>query len=66
VRGVFLYLVPIGFANYPAALLLLGRADPHGLPGWLAWLAPLAAGLFFTAALAFWRLGVSKYTSTGS
>src|SRR5205809_313314 len=62
-RGVFLYLIPLGFANYPAALLLLGRSDPYGLPAWLAWLAPLAAGLFFSAALAFWRLGVSKYTS---
>jgi ABC-2 type transport system permease protein len=65
-RGVFLYLIPLGFANYPAALLLRGRSDPYGLPAWLAWLAPLAAGLFFSAALAFWRLGVSKYTSTGS
>ena len=65
-RGVFLYLIPLGFANYPAALLLLGRSDPYGLPAWLAWLAPLVAGLFFSAALAFWRLGVSKYTSTGS
>jgi ABC-2 type transport system permease protein len=65
-RGVFLYLVPLGLSNYPAALLLLDRADPHGLPAWLAWLAPLAAALFFAAALGFWRLGVSKYTSAGS
>src|SRR5262245_19773213 len=65
-RAVFLYLVPIGFANYPTTLLLLGRTDPHGLPAWLAWLAPLAAALFFGVALLFWRLGVSKYTSTGS
>ncbi len=65
-RNLFLFVVPLGFANYPAALLLLGRSDPHGLPAWLAWLAPLVAALFFTAALAFWRLGVSRYTSTGS
>jgi ABC-2 type transport system permease protein len=65
-RSVFLFLVPLGLTNYPAALLLLGRTDPHGLPGWLAWLSPLVAALFFGAALAFWRLGVSKYTSTGS
>jgi ABC-2 type transport system permease protein len=65
-RSVFLFLVPLGLANYPAALLLLGRADPNGMRGWLAWLSPLAAVLFFGAALAFWRLGVSKYTSTGS
>jgi ABC-2 type transport system permease protein len=45
---------------------LLGRSDPHGLPGWSAWLAPLVAAVFFGLALRFWRFGVSKYTSTGS
>jgi ABC-2 type transport system permease protein len=65
-RQVFLFIVPVGFANYPAALYLLGRSDPHGLPAELAWAAPLVAALFFGAALLFWRFGVSKYTSTGS
>jgi hypothetical protein len=40
---VFLFIIPVGFSNYPAALYLLGRADPGGLPAWSAWLAPLAA-----------------------
>ncbi len=66
IRGVFLFVIPIAFASYPAALFLLGRADPFGLPAWLAWLAPLAAALFCAVALAFWRLGVSKYQSAGS
>jgi ABC-2 type transport system permease protein len=65
-RAVFLFIVPLGFATYPAALLLLGRTDPHGLPAWLAWLAPVVAGLFFAVAVLFWRVGVSKYTSAGS
>lgn len=65
-RGLFLFLVPVGFANYPAALYLLGRADPGGLPAWAAWCAPLAAAAFFGLALRFWRFGVGKYTSTGS
>ncbi|MBX0326974.1 ABC-2 family transporter protein [Oscillochloris sp. ZM17-4] len=65
-RAVFLFLIPVGFSNYPAALYLLGRADPHGLPAWSAWLAPLAAAVFFGAALRFWRFGVSTYASTGS
>jgi ABC-2 type transport system permease protein len=65
-RTVFLFIVPVGFANYPAALYLLGRADPHGLPAWLAWCAPLAAAAFGALALRFWAFGVSKYTSTGS
>jgi ABC-2 type transport system permease protein len=65
-RAVFLFIIPVGFSNYPAALYLLGRADPGGLPAWAAWLAPLAAAIFFAAAMRFWQLGVSKYTSTGS
>jgi ABC-2 type transport system permease protein len=65
-RTVFLFLIPVGFANYPAALYLLGRSDPDGLPAWTAWLAPVAAALFMGAALRFWAFGVSKYASTGS
>ncbi|NTU78505.1 MAG: ABC transporter permease [Chloroflexales bacterium] len=65
-RTLFLFIVPVGFVNYPAGLYLLGRADPHGLPGWLAWCAPLAAAAFLALALRFWAFGVSKYTSTGS
>ena len=66
IRSVFLLIIPIAFANYPAALYLLGRNDPNGLPGWSAWLAPLVAGGFCAVALAFWRLGVSKYQGAGS
>jgi ABC-2 type transport system permease protein len=65
-RTLFLFIVPVGFANYPAALYLLGRADPSGLPPWLAWCAPLVAAAFFALALRFWAFGVGKYTSTGS
>lgn len=65
-RALFLFIVPVGFANYPAALYLLGRADPSGLPAWLAWCAPLVAAAFFALALRFWAFGVGKYTSTGS
>lgn len=64
-RGLFLSIIPVGFASYPAALLLLGRRDPY-LPTWLVWLSPLVAALFFAAALGFWRFGVSKYQSAGS
>jgi ABC-2 type transport system permease protein len=65
-RAIFLFLVPVGFSNYPAALYLLDRSDPSGLPVWSAWLAPVAALLFCSVALAFWRVGVRKYSSTGS
>ncbi len=66
VRNIFLLVIPIAFANYPAALYLLGRTDPLGLPAWLAWFAPAVAALFFGVALAFWRVGVTKYASTGT
>lgn len=66
IRGVFLFIVPVAFASYPAGLLILGRSDPNGLPAAAAWAAPLAALLFFLAALSFWRVGVNKYTSTGT
>lgn len=66
IRTVFSTVVPLAFINYPAALTLLDRVDPHGFPAQLAWVAPLVASLFFAVALRYWRFGVSKYTSTGS
>lgn len=65
-RGIFLFLVPVAFVNYPAALVLLERTDPDGLPPGLAWAAPLVAALFFLLARLFWAIGVGKYASTGS
>lgn len=65
-RGIVLFIVPIAFVNYPAALWLLGRADPFGLPAWLAWASPLVATLFFAAAYRFWLVGVRIYQSTGT
>ncbi|WP_161668764.1 ABC transporter permease [Kallotenue papyrolyticum] len=65
-RTVFLVIVPVAFANYPAALWLLGRRDPFGLPAWLAWVAPLVALAFLGVAWAFWTFGVSKYQGAGS
>jgi ABC-2 type transport system permease protein len=65
-RRLFLFVIPVGFANYPTALWLLQRSDPYGLPAASAWAAPLVAIAFFSVTLLFWRYGVSKYTSTGS
>lgn len=66
IRFVFLAIVPVAFANYPATLLLLDRSGPEGLPNQLAWGAPLVAAVFFGLAYRFWNFGVSKYQSTGS
>lgn len=65
-RAVFLWIIPVAFVDYPAALVLLGRTDPYGLAPSLAWAAPLVALVFLTIALAFWRIGVTKYQSAGS
>lgn len=65
-RAVFLWVVPVAFVNYPAALLLLERTDPNGLPAQLAWASPLVAALFFGVALLFWRVGVGRYQGAGS
>lgn len=65
-RTIFLYIVPVAFVNYPAALFVLDRTDPFGLPGTAAWASPLVAALFFFVALRFWQFGVTKYQGTGS
>jgi len=66
IRGVFLFMVPVAFTNYPAALLILERSDPLGFPAAAAWFAPIVATLAMAAALAFWRIGLRKYASAGS
>lgn len=65
-RGVFLYVIPLGCASYLPGLAILGRADPLGSSVELQWLAPLAGPGFLCLALAAWRLGVRRYRSTGS
>jgi ABC-2 type transport system permease protein len=65
VRGVT-FVVPLAFVNWVPSLYVLGREDPLGLPGWLAFLPPLvAAGCCALAALA-WRVGLRSYRSTGN
>jgi ABC-2 type transport system permease protein len=65
-RRLFLAAVPIASVSYFPALVLLGRPDPFTHSTALPYLAPLLGPLFLGAALAFWRVGVRHYTSTGS
>lgn len=65
-RRIFLMVIPTAFTNYPTALVLLNRSDPHGLPAQIAWAAPIVALLFFGVARLFWEYGVNSYQSTGS
>ncbi len=65
-RSFFTFVLPMAFINYYPALYLLGKPDPFGLPGWAAFLSPAIALLALVAALAFWRVGIRHYQSTGS
>ena len=65
-RRFFTFVVPAGFLNYYPALYFLDKPDPFGLPAFAPFVAPLAGGAVFVAALRFWRFGVRHYHSTGS
>ena len=65
-RRTVTFILPLAFVNYYPALYILGRPDPMGLPGWTAWLSPLAAGICCLGASVAWSAGVRRYQSTGS
>ncbi|MEU6864107.1 ABC transporter permease [Streptomyces sp. NPDC046876] len=64
-RGVT-FIVPLSFVNWLPALYVLGRQDPLGLPGWVAFLSPLVALVVYGPAALAWRAGLRSYRSTGS
>lgn len=56
------WIVPFAFvAFYPANYFLKGPES-----SWLSYMSPIIAIVFATIANLMWRLGVSKYASTGS
>jgi ABC-2 type transport system permease protein len=61
-RGILLTLIPVGMANYLPALYVLR----HEFGLWLLPAIALFAILFLLAMMQFWKLGMSKYQSTGS
>jgi ABC-2 type transport system permease protein len=65
-RDVFAYGLGFGFVAYQPALVLLGRADPLGLPAWTGYVSPLVALVAAAIAAAVWRTGIRHYRSTGS
>lgn len=65
-RNSLIFVVPIGCVAYFPVLAILGKADPLGAPHWLLPWTPLAGFIFLGVSFLTWRLGVSKYTSTGS
>lgn len=61
-RRFFTFVVPLACFSYFPLLAVLDR--PHD--ALLAWLSPLFGVLFLFVSLAIWRVGVRRYTSTGS
>lgn len=60
--GLLLTLVPVGLVGYVPSLYIL-RGE---LGGWVLLLTFAAAVLCLVLSLSFWKLGLSKYQSTGS
>ena len=55
------YVIPYALIQYYPLQYLLGRSD-----NWTYALCPLGISIFLAAAYGFWRLGVRRYTSSGS
>ncbi|WP_151523332.1 ABC transporter permease [Serinicoccus kebangsaanensis] len=62
---VFGLIFPVAFTGYLPALALLDLPVPFGLPGWTAWLTPVAAVWSWLVALGCWRLGTRHYQGAG-
>lgn len=65
-RRFFLFVVPLAFAVHIPMSWFLGKPTPLGLPAWVGLLAAPVLLLFCLAIGWLWRLGVSRYRSTGS
>jgi ABC-2 type transport system permease protein len=65
-RRFFTYVVPLGCVIYFPSVAIFGIDDPLGSSRIFQILAPTAGFAFFAVAIAFWRAGIRRYTSTGS
>jgi ABC-2 type transport system permease protein len=65
-RYFFTYIIPAIFLNYYPALYFLDKPDPLGMPSIAPFLSPVVGFGTLALALAFWRFGIRRYTSTGT
>ncbi len=65
-RRALLTALPLGCVVYLPAVAILGAAEPLGTPIAMQWAAPLAGVAFLLVSLQIWKLGVRRYTLTGS
>ncbi len=66
IRRFLTFILPAIFLNYYPALFFLDKPDPLGFPAVAPYLAPLVSATVFFGALAFWRVGIRHYQSTGT
>ena len=65
-RTFLTYVVPLGCVSYFPVAVVLGHGDRLGIAPWLARLTPALGFAFLGVSLLVWRIGVRRYTSTGS
>jgi ABC-2 type transport system permease protein len=61
-RLLLTWVLPFAFVSYYPTCLLLGKPVE---PSWILWLIPLSGPIVALAASVLWRLGLSRYESTG-
>ena len=65
-RVIVTGLIPVAFMNYYPALVLLDKVN-YASPGWvLSYMSPLVALLLVGILSVVWRLGLNRYSSSGS
>lgn len=64
-RWALTVVLPLAFASYFPATVLLGRTGELWIPAWLASLAPAVGAALFVAAYRFWRGQLRHYASSG-
>lgn len=64
-RNFFVFVLPLAFVNFYPVLFLLRKPDPFGLPTFMPFLAFPLCSLVLLIGMAFWRIGVRHYQSTG-
>ena len=65
-RVIVTGLIPVAFMNYYPALFLLDKVNRPNPGWWLSYISPLVALLLMGIVSVVWRLGLSRYSSSGS
>jgi ABC-2 type transport system permease protein len=66
IQRFFLFIVPLGAVSYFPLVYLIGNQYTYGMPGWFAWITPLAGWIFWLFSLGIFSIGLRHYTSSGS